>query len=611
MNRIARFAILGCALLFSQCKTTAPTAPVTDIPSVVQAVHLLDTAQRRFLEFADSAHGNPRQALEMTADYLFFVPNVKYVYTVDSTYIRIILNSGLETTFSYVIVDSAGKSRYRGGSSSLPLKPQVPAILPPSANTITSKKVLFFAADTKSLPAVEAQLQKGIGRIDTSGLSLEITVLRDEQCRFGLVESFKDYGLVFIDTHGERDGFLTGPTLDFTAVQQVTEEGMKSVVDAQLGAGAYGKIVAGELRLGYGIRLNPAVANWQNTVEKEPHINVFFTSKFLNMLPPMPNTVIMGNMCYSGWINTAVHYPKKYVEYNGKVVTQPETTIVVDAIAQAFMNRNPISYYGYARNAPPGTSRAVPDEFAAECENSLIKGLVTDLDSTGMAHRSSVSNIEFFDPEHPIDGILGDLYFRHFGADDYSYCTCVDTFTDARDGQKYKVVCIGRQTWMAENLNYNAPGTCYEESSENCTAFGKLYDWKTMMKGEAPSSANPSKVRGICPKGWHIPSMSEWVDLILFADSKAAGGHGGYALRSKSLWSKAGGTDTLGFDGRPGGEYDPVSGYGNVFKSGSWWSSTKIASADKYEYMFLTLSASAAHFYAAPETKYSCRCLKD
>jgi len=144
------------------------------------------------------------------------------------------------------------------------------------------------------------------------------------------------------------------------------------------------------------------------------------------------------------------------------------------------------------------------------------------------------------------------------------------TVTDPRDGQSYRVITIGNQTWMAENLNYDIPGVstdvCYNNNSINCTTYGRLYTWSTVMDGASSSTLSPSGVQGICPSGWHVPSDAEWTTLTDLVGSSA-----GTKLKSSSGWGWDGGngTDDYGFSALPGGGIDNA-GYG-----GSWWSATE------------------------------------
>ncbi|MDR0517446.1 MAG: fibrobacter succinogenes major paralogous domain-containing protein [Fibromonadaceae bacterium] len=184
-----------------------------------------------------------------------------------------------------------------------------------------------------------------------------------------------------------------------------------------------------------------------------------------------------------------------------------------------------------------------------------------------------------------------------------------DNFTDSRDGKTYKTVKIGAQIWMAENLNYDAPGSkCYENDPANGEKYGRLYDWKTAMEA--------------CPAGWHLPSNEEWDELYRFVDgdtgtkspykSKIAGKF----LKSKEGWNddegKSGnGEDKFGFSALPGGFGYSGGGFGIVGDIGYWWSASEGNSGSAYYRGMYYYSEGARYSFDGKRGLRSVRCVQD
>ena len=172
-----------------------------------------------------------------------------------------------------------------------------------------------------------------------------------------------------------------------------------------------------------------------------------------------------------------------------------------------------------------------------------------------------------------------------------------EPINDSRDGKTYRTVVIGTQTWMAENLNYageegNELGACYDNNSDNCAIYGRLYDWPTLMNGASSSSSNPSGVQGICPTGWHVPSAAELSVLsgFAFANGTRDGNQIG-KLMSASGWDNDHGIDEFGFTALPGGfgtylSANQTTRFEGVGSHAMWWSATAgmIRSMDIYGY---------------------------
>ena len=107
-------------------------------------------------------------------------------------------------------------------------------------------------------------------------------------------------------------------------------------------------------------------------------------------------------------------------------------------------------------------------------------------------------------------------------------------FKDFRDGQVYRVVKIGNQIWMAENLNlnYNSCG----KSDGNLE--GAQYQYNFVAKN-------------VCPQGWHIPDTTEWNKLFSFV---GGAGVAGKKLKSNYGWTvDNNGSDDYGFSVFPTG----------------------------------------------------------
>ena len=156
------------------------------------------------------------------------------------------------------------------------------------------------------------------------------------------------------------------------------------------------------------------------------------------------------------------------------------------------------------------------------------------------------------------------------------------TVTDI-DGNKYKIVTIGTQTWMAENLrttklndgsdipfvtsnnNWVAltiPGYCWydNDAAKYKNTYGALYNWYTKSTGR------------LCPDGWRIPSEKDWETL-----RKAT--EGGRIKESGTTHWKSpnqGATNKYGFTALPGGYRSGSKGtFHGIGSDTYWWTDKK------------------------------------
>jgi|SaaInlLV_10m_DNA_2_1039722.scaffolds.fasta_scaffold13089_1 uncharacterized protein (TIGR02145 family) len=228
------------------------------------------------------------------------------------------------------------------------------------------------------------------------------------------------------------------------------------------------------------------------------------------------------------------------------------------------------------------------------------------------------------------------------------------------DGNKYKTVKIGSQIWMAENLkttrysngdpilttasyyndDYELKGRSEREwaiighgdggyamypydndeySMKTCKGFckkiyGNLYNWYAV-----------NDERGISPKGFHVPTDEEWIELEMYLGMSYEDAHklgnrrgtklGKQLLSTKCPWSSEDFKNdpafgSSGFHALLGGHRDNWGSYFYMGFQGSFWSS----SGDEDSFYARCRILQHSNFDRELEKKgngYSVRCLKD
>ena len=176
---------------------------------------------------------------------------------------------------------------------------------------------------------------------------------------------------------------------------------------------------------------------------------------------------------------------------------------------------------------------------------------------------------------------------------------------DERDYSLYLVIKIDNQTWIAENLRYDVPGSWLNPTNPS-VSYGRLYDWSTAMK--------------IAPSGWHLPSDSEWNEMEMAlgmsaADTATQGYRGtdhGSKMKSTTGWnSRFAATNTSGFNAFPAGGYYGFGSFYGLGVNAYFWSSTEHSGSYAWYCGLNDGNATVSRWSGNKTSGFSCRCVKD
>ena len=165
----------------------------------------------------------------------------------------------------------------------------------------------------------------------------------------------------------------------------------------------------------------------------------------------------------------------------------------------------------------------------------------------------------------------------------------------------------------------------YNNDPANGAVYGKLYNWYAVAGiYDAASAANPALRKKLAPAGWHVPTDSEWSNLINCLDPNADGGNNyniaggkmksiGTLQAGTGLWQSPNtdATNASGFTGLPAGYRYNFGTFYDIGNGGNWWSSSEAVPPDAW-YRYLDYgNGYAFRTNYSKKDGFSVRCLRD
>ena len=197
------------------------------------------------------------------------------------------------------------------------------------------------------------------------------------------------------------------------------------------------------------------------------------------------------------------------------------------------------------------------------------------------------------------------------------------TMTDL-NGNIYKTVTIGTQTWMAENLrttkyyddtpipnvtddiewsNLTSGAYCSNNNTtivEKIATYGMLYNWYAVNSGK------------LAPMGWHIPTDAEWKTLTDYLEGISIAG-GKLKETGTTHWysPNTDATNENGFTALPGHCRNERGSFFDFGHYGYWWSNTEYGAGTALLRNMVYDDNNVGKYYCLKKYGCSVRCVMD